>query len=273
MTRENYYDKAEIKLKEVVPNEGILEWSQRITSHELSGLELMGCCVENKESGLISTYHDNRIVFFNRTIGVSIDNVPLANVEPLPREVIVSSFIKKPKKVELYLENTGWDHTLSSIILVTRLDSKLQAPDVSFRFEDVKSDTNFKEGFSVFSSFFMKPDEALSDTRSRFSHNVKHGPHKVAFRETEPIAMVGSIVIGDTATIYSGIVDNRYRNTKLLDAMLCCLNGSLISEGVSYIYMKTRNRAVSLYAQRFYGVEHIYNERVYEKKEKKSSSA
>ncbi|OGM33037.1 hypothetical protein A2803_02885 [Candidatus Woesebacteria bacterium RIFCSPHIGHO2_01_FULL_44_21] len=92
------------------------------------------------------------------------------------------------------------------------------------------------------------------------------GPHRVVLSNDTPIGMVGSVVIGDAATVYAGIIESHYRNTLVLDLMRCELNNSLLEAGAPNIYMKTRNKAVNLYTQKFYGFKNIYNERVYERK-------
>ena len=119
-------------------------------------------------------------------------------------------------------------------------------------------------GFDVFSRFFIKKGEETFEAERRFRHNIQNGPHKVAFDGDAPVAMIGAIVNGDTATVYSGFIDELYRYSMLAEALRRDLQNTLIDRGILYIYMKTRSRAISLYAQRFLTFSNVYNERIYE---------
>ena len=266
MGKEIYYDKSDIKLEEHTATSETQFWFQNITEHEVAGLELMGSKIVRYPNGLISTFHDNDTFFFNRTIGINNQNIGAALTEHRPRELVIPSFITKGKDIEDGLLTDEWLHSLSSIVLVSKLDKKIEVPDIPFKITPIDSKETFESGFEIFSSFFLKSGELVDEAYLRFTHNVNQGPHRIILDGNKPIAMIGSIVIGELATIYSGIIDSEYRNTQVLDSMRSEMSNTLLDQGIVNIYMKTRNKAVNLYTQRFFAFKNIYNERIYEKR-------
>jgi len=264
MSKELYYDKTEIGLDKPSPVEICQRWSDRILKHELAGLKLLGCDIHYDDNGLISTLHSSQSFFLNRTLGVTKGNLDSLELKSLPRSVVVPSFTPDATQIELSLIGREWQHSLSSIIMVSDIERK-PYPDTQYTIQDVDQNAHFEEAFAIFASFFIKADETTEQAQERFRHNTQHGPHKVIFDGNMPVAMVGSIVAGDIATLYSGIIEEKHRGSNILPLISAAMSEALLDQRVASIYMKTRNKAVALYGQRFHKFVHLYNERVYEK--------
>ena len=154
MSKEIYYDKSDITLEEHLASDDLFEWFKKISQHEIEGLNLLGAEIVRHPNGLVSTKHANNKFFFNRTIGVNCDNILDAVLEPLPREIVVPSFIIGGKAIESRLLSDGWVHSLSSLVLVTELRKRLEAPETPFTVLAIDNGENFEDGFRIFSSFF-----------------------------------------------------------------------------------------------------------------------
>jgi len=66
----------------------------------------------------------------------------------------VPSFIIGGKAIESRLLSDGWVHSLSSLVLVTELRKRLEAPETPFTVLAIDNGENFEDGFRIFSSFF-----------------------------------------------------------------------------------------------------------------------
>lgn len=265
-----YIRKEDISLDVVRDEAHVQEWWERILYHEMFGLKSMGCNVERRLTHIEISNYKKGLPFYNRLLGL---NGNLQSVRDIlegtqkPISLVLSSISRSEQEAERIAQTLGWTHELSSVVLAREFEKPLESISYEYDVKLIRVDDRetLCKGFEIFSSFFLKPGESRESGFARFSHNVISGPHLLAQLAEKPIAIVGSVIMCETASVYAGMVDKEHRNTTLLDVLVRELSGFLWGEGVKYIYMKTRNRAVVLYSQRMYKFEHIYNERVYEK--------
>jgi len=212
--------------------------------------------------------------FYRRIMDLNFTPEELASFirdrrSPQFRTSIVITPFTQPKNAEQILIGEGARHTLSSVVMGKELDPSSTLPSLSidegFTFEVVlPGSPHEKLLMSIFFPFFAKSEETEEDVAKRLAHNVKNGPHILALDGQKPVGMAGAIVFGEVASIYAGIIDEDYRNTRILDRLALEMTNVLTEKGVNFVYIKSRNKGLLGYARRFFGFGHLYNERVYE---------
>lgn len=246
----------------------ILGYHRRIVDHQLAGLRSMGCNIERNDS-MVAVFHPSkRQPFYNRVIDVHMDELTLDGVIhelPCGTSIEVTPF-SLPTNCESILDKNGFMHTLSTVVLAKELLHTPVLPDIPFDVVNINSLQLAVDGLSLFSTFFKKPDETDEHVAIRYKNNLGKGPHLVVFDKKKPIATIGAIIEGDTASVYNGIVLAEYRSSGLITQRLCLeMEKYLCEAGVGFYYYKTRNRAVATLAPRYLGLKSLYNERIYEK--------
>lgn len=245
---------------------------QRIIAHEISGLESMGCRVEN-QVGYIRVYSPEskqHLAFLNRIIAINTDTEHLRDVANLikslhdtPVSFEISPYTK-PSCTEEILKNEGFRHVLSSDVLGKELTSTEQLPGTPFEIKRITDSKSANDLYHVFSKFFLKDGETESEARERLRHNLAHGPHLIVYLDNRPVGMTGGIIFEDMASAYAGYIDPEFRRTNVVLRLTKELCRELFKDGARYVYFKSRNRAVIYGGKIFLGLKHLYNERIYE---------
>jgi hypothetical protein len=260
-----YLDSRDITIEAKLPSELARIKESCISEHEVTGLQRMGCDISCKE-GYMSISHLNPLPFYNRVVRLNtshIDLDKLINEENRQFTIAINPF-SIPRDAEEIIVTRGGNLYLSSIVLGRELLKPVELSQPSYDVvyvHEVSSLTD--ELFQIFSQFFIKNGETQSQGRERLLQNITKGSHILAIHNKKPIGMIGAIQIGEVASIYSGIVDEKYRTTKILEDMGWRLFNLLIEDGVNFVYMKSRNRAVVYGVKRMFDLEHLYNERLY----------
>ena len=104
----------------------------------------------------------------------------------------------------------------------------------------------------------------LDKTVGEVEDLVKEGCVGAAF-EVNQWGLIGSVVFEGIAGVYCCCLTEERRGTSVLSSMIASLKRELLDQGANWAYLKTRNRAAYGIARKFFGFEHLYNERVYEK--------
>lgn len=267
--RKLYYSPSDITIEDRIEiGDLAVKWYSGIVSHEIAGLEDLGCTADRHESWITISNPRTKSMFLNRVINISCHNSQ--EIKDIFTSVGHSAFeinpFSLPYNVEEILLHLGAEHKLSSVVLGKELGDERTIPPSPFRLEIVDNEELTSSAFSVFSTFFLKQDEGMNDGEKRFVTNIQRGPHIVAFDDCQPIGMIGSIVYGEIASVYAGIINPHYRSGNDLSLTMALeLERKLRLQGVNFIYYKSRNRAVVIGARMFLGLNHLYNERVYEK--------
>jgi hypothetical protein len=262
-----YLEPREIEVSIISPEkiEETRSWFERITLHELQGLESMGCTVDSLDGLTIVRHKENPNPFLNRVIIESPNQLQLMRViQTIPRhyQYIVTPFGDYIEQ-ENTLKSVGATNTLSSTVVGKEISPMPPGPE-GFELEIVPpGGKSFPEMLDLFDSFFRKPGETHSEEEKRLEANLHRGTHVVARLEGQLIAMIGTIDIGATSSIYAGIVKEGYRNIPVLDALVPFLINILAEKEIKYYYGKSRNRAFLITLRRMFGFRQLYSERAY----------
>jgi len=206
--------------------------------------------------------------FYNRVMNISTDEenlgVLIASKEAGDASVVfVINPFTTPSNAEKVLDQCGATHTLSSVVLGRQSTENTKQQSGMFRIKEAMVG-NIDDLFDLFARFFLKEGELPDDARVRLKQNLNHGPHLICYLNGVPVAFMGSVIFDNVASIYSGLVLEDQRKSPALQDLGVKMSQALKDKGVDYEYMKTRNRAVVLYAIKMFGFQRLYNERVYE---------
>lgn len=269
--RHLYYDQNNIVVEgKSEASELAVKWYSKIISHELGGLASLGCTAERiRDWTVIHNAQQQESTFLNRVVDICChDQHSVADMyASVGHSTFEINLFSSPDNLEEILVQNGAAHKLSSIVLGKELPDNHPLPKTPFKIVAVTDENLAILTFPIFSTFFLKEGETCDEARQRFLVNISRGPHFVAFDGDIPIGMIGSTIINDVAGMYTGIIDPQYRTGNGLPIRMTIeLERTLHAQGVSFVYCKSRNRAVVLGSKMFLGLKHLYNERVYEKK-------
>lgn len=270
--RENlYYLPGEIQVRERDKHAFASQWYSKVLTHELAGLRSLGCDVDiSPEWTIVRKDEQRSSAFYNRVLDVhtSPENlVALLKSLKMPdvkTSIIVNPFTL-PNNSESVLTQYGAKHVLSSVILGKDIK---QHDSVNTCEVDIANLSPNQKGWgqaiNLFAEFFAKTNETENEIEERLRHNISRGLHLFATLRGEPAGLIGVVVFGDTASIYAAAVPEHFRNTRTLSALSQRLSIALFEQGITSVYLKSRNRGAIGYAQRFQGLRYLYTERVYE---------
>lgn len=242
-----------------------------ILQHETEGLRNMGCNVVRTPKS-VDISNESNIPFFNRTIILNMkpwEIMSLINRQTEQQRSIIVNDFSQPENIEVLLVSSGAKLVLASAILGGRIffdeNKRIISQAEQRQVDTITLRTDVDKAYRLFAEFFAKAGESSDLTRTRLLANIEKGPHIIGYSEKGiPSGILGSIVIDQVGSLYCCYIDESSRRTPLLEMMISLLRKQLLDLKVNMIYLKTRNKAVFGLGKKFFGLKHLYNERVYE---------
>ena len=263
-----YLSPSEIEIEQIPLEEVIRkkEWFELIDTHELCGLEEMGCKIHLEKEATLIENSGTDLVFLNRVTNLNMSEEMLSDfldVIPPKFSFVINPFTLPSNAIQI-LEKYGYRNSISSTVVGSEVPLDLESPAHDYELVDVKIDNaDFDDMFSVFSTFFLKPNEAQIVGRNRLAGNLNRGTHILVRQKGMPIGMVGTIDNNGISGIYCGIVLPEFRASNILSVLAFELSQRVLAKGINRYYGKSRNRAFLFGLKRMFKFEHLYNEKTF----------
>lgn len=267
-----YYLPDEVEIRDQDANETSLGWYAILLAHEIAGLESLGCNVTMHPNWVMTSKTEGAPnPFYNRVLSLCTSEEEFTGLLNIlkahnGRTAIVVNPFTLPKNSTELLSAFGAHHALSSVVLGKHLrEPHHNSPATEAIIYGLNySNDHGRPALELFAQFFAKNQETMEETEQRLLHNLQQGHHFLAIIQGEVVGLIGSVVFGNTASIYAAAISESHRSTNILDSLSWRLSNALYEQSVKFVYLKSRNRAAIGYARKLQGFDHLYNERVYE---------
>lgn len=265
-----YFHNEELEIPEEEPDNILYS---KIKEHEFSGLENIGCQVSRLDGYVEVSSDVEKGAYYNRIVECRLSSESFsALLDKKQQEEIRHSFVldsfTRPESAEQLLADAGATHTLSTVVLGRETEKQEKAGNViekySYIFLDLTDMEQINSLIDTFHDFYRRSGETNESVQQRMLSTIQTGEILAVLDGNRIIGSVSASIFNDTAALFSLIVDENYRRSYIFRDMRTMMEKELTEKGVTFGYLKTKNKAVYLSAKEFFGFSELYNERVYE---------
>ncbi len=259
---DKYYKPKEIELSSTNYWKNLYK---KIIEHELNWLLKMWCSIEEDKSFIITNNNKNSNKFTNR---IYIKNGNWTKNIKKGGSVIINPLLcKKYEEVTKKLIEQWLSNTISSKVYWTEIKNTEDIEkNKTYILQKIKKQEEIDKFIEISMDFFIKKNEKKDDFKNRIEDNIKKGNHYLLYQENikVPIWIIWTIKQWNTIAVYAFQIKNHYSTLKSIYTSRDLLLNELRNEEIKYVYLKTRNKAVDIIAERKQWVKFLYSEKIYE---------